>query len=83
LNDRLYGGEGNDTLVGHEGDDTLVGGDGDDLINASDKIEDPTRITGRDFIDCGKGHDVVYFEKGVDKVRRCEEKVRLTIPFGT
>jgi Ca2+-binding RTX toxin-like protein len=67
--DRLYGGEGNDTLYGYYGDDTLVGGAGDDQINAFD---DERFTGGKDFVDCGKGHDEVIFDKGVDKVRNCE-----------
>ena len=67
--DRLYGGEGNDTLYGYYGDDTLVGGDGDDQINAFD---DERFAGGKDFVDCGKGHDEVIFDKGVDKIRNCE-----------
>jgi hypothetical protein len=32
-------------------------------------------IRWKDVVDCGKGHDVVAFEKGLDTVRRCEEKI--------
>ena len=67
--DRLYGGEGNDHMWGYYGDDTLLGGDGDDEISAFD---DEEFTGGEDFVNCGKGHDVVIFDKEFDKVRNCE-----------
>src|SRR3712207_1115734 len=71
--DRLYGGEGNDSLWGYYGDDALFGGDGNDFINAFD---DERFTGGEDIVDCGKGHDVVIFDKGVDKVdKNCEVRI--------
>jgi Ca2+-binding RTX toxin-like protein len=77
VDDHLYGGDGNDWMIGYDGNDTMLGGDGDDTIIASDKLQDPIDrpIRWKDVVDCGKGHDVVFFEKGLDTVRRCEEKI--------
>jgi hypothetical protein len=64
-------------MGGYDGDDTMLGGDGDDTISASDKLQDAVDrpIRWKDVVDCGPGHDVVAFEKGLDTVRRCEEKI--------
>ena len=88
-NDTLYGdagvdellgtGGGEDALDGGEGDDHLAanwlgsrdviaGGEGADFIEVSDQT--------KDIVDCGKGRDRVLFDKGIDKVKRCETKNR-------
>jgi hypothetical protein len=71
--DLMYGLGRTDFLYGQYGDGTLVGGDGDDEINALDEEE---FTGGEDFVDCGKGHAVVIFDKEFDKVRNCEERIR-------
>ncbi len=42
------------------------GGDGRDTIHADDRM--------RDIIDCGRGSDTVYFDKGKDVLSNCEHK---------
>src|SRR5829696_6885042 len=62
-----------DSLYGQRGDDTLVGGDGNDTINAHDNNHSTAGV--EDVIDCGSGRDIVFFDKGFDKVLdNCEVK---------
>src|SRR5215217_4489900 len=72
-NDTLYGGTGNDDLRGAFGNDTIYGGEGDDFVFAYDQLR---VTTGADIVDCGPGIDEVHYDKGIDKLRRCEIKVR-------
>jgi Ca2+-binding RTX toxin-like protein len=74
-NDTLYGGPGDDDLRGAFGDDTIYGGEGDDFIFAYDRI---AVWPWRDVVDCGPGVDTVHYDKGFDKLRGCEIKVRTT-----
>jgi hypothetical protein len=62
-NDRLRGAGGRDCLDGGHGNDRLLGGEGDDRIRARDGE--------RDFVDCGKGRDIVMVD-AIDVVKRCE-----------
>ncbi len=89
-NDRLYGGLGNDFLNGYGGDDLLVGGEGHDVFDArelSSLNPGVDTIKGgdggdviqaedgrKDFIDCGRGEDEVYFDKDKDVITNCEIK---------
>ncbi len=74
--DRLYG----DAYEGGEpdaGSDKIIGGDGDDFIHTGEvKVARRTYPDGlRDYVNCGLGTDVVWYEKGIDVLRRnCEEK---------
>src|SRR5215211_5995880 len=71
--DTLKGGHGADQLYGYYGDDKLVGGDGNDTINAHDDNHSTAGV--EDVIDCGSGRDIVFFDKGFDKVLdNCEVK---------
>src|SRR5215212_4060265 len=72
-NDTLYGGPGNDDLRGAFGNDTIYGEGGDDFVFAYDQLR---VTTGADIVDCGPGIDEVHYDKGIDKLRRCEIKVR-------
>ncbi len=71
--DWLLGGAGNDYIDADEhssanpGTDTVEGGGGSDKIHADDG--------SKDVIDCGKGQDTVFFDRGLDKVADdCERK---------
>ncbi len=55
-----------DTLKGTSGADTIKAGDGADYIEANDGY--------KDIIDCGRGDDTVYFDKGKDVLSNCEHK---------
>jgi Ca2+-binding RTX toxin-like protein len=72
-NDAVYGGWGNDTVNGGPGDDTLVGDAGNDTISGDtggdliQAVDDQ-----KDQINCAGGRDKVYFDKGLDELRRCE-----------
>lgn len=74
-NDTLFGGPGNDDLRGAFGNDKIYGGEGDDFVFAYDQLN---VTTGADVVDCGRGLDTVHYDKGVDKIRHCEIKVRTT-----
>src|SRR5215213_4245392 len=74
-NDTLYGGPGNDDLRGAFGNDKIYGGGGDDFVFAYDQLN---VTAGADVVDCGPGVDTVHYDKGVDKIRHCEIKVRTT-----
>ena len=74
-NDTLYGGPGNDDLRGAFGNDKIYGGEGDDFVFAYDQLN---VTTGADVVACGGGVDTVHYDKGVDKIRHCEIKVRTT-----
>jgi Tol biopolymer transport system component len=65
--DHLDGGAGNDTIYGGPGNDTIFGRDGRDTIFARDGK--------RDWIDCGRGYDVVVADK-LDHVSHCERVLR-------
>jgi Ca2+-binding RTX toxin-like protein len=62
-NDRIYGGPGRDRINGGTGRDRIYGGPGTDVIDV--------RGGGRDYVDCGRGHDTVKADKH-DIVRACE-----------
>jgi Ca2+-binding RTX toxin-like protein len=71
----LYGGPGDDVIYGGAGDDTLVGGTGvDQLTGGTDDDWIFAKDDGlADRIDCGDGNDVVWIDKGLDKVAgNCE-----------
>ena len=86
----LKGTTGTDFIVGYDGADLLVGGDGNDFINAQEfSLLNPgvDTVKGgdggdviyaedvrKDFIDCGRGGDEVYFDKDRDIVTNCEIK---------
>ena len=63
-NDTVNGGPGDDTLVGNQGNDTISGDTGNDLIQAVDGQKDQ--------INCAGGRDKVYYDRGLDVLRRCE-----------
>ena len=63
-NDAVNGGDGEDLLVGDAGNDTISGDTGGDLIQAVDDQKDQ--------INCAGGRDEVYFDRGLDELRRCE-----------
>jgi Ca2+-binding RTX toxin-like protein len=73
--DRIFGGEGSDTLSGRAGPDRLfagggrdrlISGDGADRLHADDDDRDQA-------INCGRGDDVVFVDRGEDpKLIRCE-----------
>jgi Ca2+-binding RTX toxin-like protein len=73
--DRTHGGAGPDTLTGRAGPDRLfagrgrdrlIGGDGADRLHADDDDRDQA-------INCGRGDDVVFVDRGEDPKRiRCE-----------
>ena len=67
-NDVVNGGPDSDTVVGNKGNDTLSGDAGSDLIQAVDDQKDQ--------INCAGGSDRVYFDRGLDVLRRCETLYR-------
>ena len=76
--DYVHGGSGADQISGglaQGGVDRLYGEGGDDFIAADQRdIQNPVQVT-KEIIDCGGGAgDVVYFDKGLDVVKNCEEK---------
>jgi hypothetical protein len=74
-NDYLNGDEGDDELSGHAGNDRVYsgsghdvayGGDGNDLLLTKDQDRD--RV-----IDCGRGNDRAFIDRGLDpQPRHCE-----------
>lgn len=62
--DRMYGGADRDYLDGGNGSDRMYGGSGNDAVNAATS-------GGRDFVDCGRGRDVVRINRH-DRTRNCE-----------
>jgi Ca2+-binding RTX toxin-like protein len=68
-NDRLFGGGGKDTLSAGRGRDRVFGGAGNDRINAA-------TVGPRQFVDCGRGRDVVRLNRN-DRQRRCERVLRV------
>ncbi len=62
--DAVNGGDDSDTLVGNQGNDTISGDTGGDLIQAVDGQKDQ--------INCAGGRDEVYYDRGLDVLRRCE-----------
>ena len=75
--DVVYGGTGDDNIVGgfaESGVDDLYGGKGDDTINAAQRNSGTGAVVTREIIDCGPGRDIVFYDRGKDKVRNCEIK---------
>jgi len=62
--DGLSGGGGEDKLYGGPGRDELLGGAGDDFLEAKDG--------GRDYVDCGPGHDSASVDPEDLVSRTCE-----------
>lgn len=67
-NDYLFGNAGNDTLWGGAGKDHLDGGAGNDTIHAEDDHK------AFDNVNCGKGKDTVFYNKGDVVAKSCEKK---------
>jgi Ca2+-binding RTX toxin-like protein len=68
--DTIMGGSGNDEILTHHAR-RIFGGGGRDLIKAGNQR--------RERIDCGKGRDVAYADRGRgrrDRVRNCERVIR-------
>ena len=88
--DLLRGGPGNDMLASHSpiGRDTLMGGAGNDeiithhalkIFGGSGRDTIKAGNQRRERIDCGKGRDVAYADRGRgrrDRVRNCERVIR-------
>jgi Ca2+-binding RTX toxin-like protein len=83
---RIDGGPGDDFLHGGAAANTLIGGAGDEEIRLRGR--GPNRVyagpgadvvfafsSDRATIDCGSGHDVVYFGRRRPHVHRCERVV--------
>jgi hypothetical protein len=49
-----------------DGTEFVYGGEGKDEIVADDD--------SKDIIDCGDGHDTVFFDQGLDRLKNCEDK---------
>jgi Ca2+-binding RTX toxin-like protein len=62
--DRIRGDDDDDELIGYGGADNLSGGNGDDHINASERALGQPAVA--DFIDCGRGDDIVIFDNAID-----------------
>ena len=79
--DVLYGGAGSDFVGTYcldflmdTGNDTMYAGDGDDFVMA---VEAPARypnLQEQDVVYCGDGKDMIYYQKGVDRLFDCERK---------
>jgi Ca2+-binding RTX toxin-like protein len=68
--DHLYGGSGGDLLYGNASGDVLKGGVGQDTLEA---LRGDDRLYGgndgqRDYLWCGSGRDVAYYEERIDRV---------------
>lgn len=84
--DRIHAGPGDDYARGKEDNDKMNGGPGKEDFHGgtgSDRIRTGVVRTPsgevkpdgvRDYVNCGPGHDVIYYEKGVDEVENCEVK---------
>jgi Ca2+-binding RTX toxin-like protein len=82
-NDYLDGGAGDDTLVGGRGKDQLIGAAGADRIRPGPGPDYVLAMSGNDvilardgrhdFVDCGRGRDVVVAD-AADELLRCERR---------
>jgi subtilisin family serine protease len=76
-NDRIYGLGGNDVLFGGKGNDTLVGGGGrDTLWGESGQDTLLARLSGKDTLLGGVQRDRGRWDRGVDRVRSIELRMR-------
>jgi Ca2+-binding RTX toxin-like protein len=83
--DKLIGRGGNDTLLGRKGGDLILGGRGNDKITGGKGFDEIRGGSGRevirardghpDYIDCGKGKEVVYVDAVEDGVFNCKRVV--------
>jgi Ca2+-binding RTX toxin-like protein len=76
--DEYHGGPGADRIVGNPKSEKLFGGRGDDEIVDywSNQLPGYDPSEHPDVIRCGPGYDVVYYDKGVEKVAGdCEELI--------
>jgi Ca2+-binding RTX toxin-like protein len=79
--DVLHGGSGSDDM-GHycyefifdTGNDVFYGGGGNDDITALEDHPQNTEAQERDVVFCGDGEDMVYYQKGMDRLFDCERK---------
>lgn len=81
--DRLNGGPGNDEIRGSyvgrsDAIRTMTGGPGADRIDSNGVVNDTIYVRDgeRDAVDCGRGTDTVYFDRGIDSVNpaNCERR---------
>jgi Ca2+-binding RTX toxin-like protein len=74
--DKVHGGDGNDYIYSgfaKAGVDRVFGGTGNDTIEAQRDYRYPKT---KDIVNCGNGaDDTVYFDRGLDEVKNCENKV--------
>ena len=71
--DQLFGGDGNDLIDSRDfvnfhhpaGLDTVAAGAGHDTVEARDGFKDE--------IDCGRGRDVVFYDRDLDVLTNCED----------
>lgn len=61
--DLNYGGSGNDRIEGHLDSEKHYGGSGDDIVG--DDFPNPPNP---DYLRCGSGYDIAYYNEGVDRV---------------
>ena len=75
-NDRVDGQDGDDDLFGGKGNDRVVGGAGaDELFGAAENDTVLARDNRRDVVECGRGTDTVFFDRGTDKIQGdCERR---------
>jgi len=73
--DSLSGGPGDDELTGASGRDRLLGNAGSDELNSHDGIRDR-------MINCGRGRDIAFVDRGIDvRIVHCE-RVMFASPAG-
>jgi Ca2+-binding RTX toxin-like protein len=83
---RLFGGPGDDFIQGGNGSNVLIGGDGDDTIRtrggtngidagAGDDMVYATSTKARVTVDCGSGHDTVFYGLRKPRTSHCERFV--------
>jgi Ca2+-binding RTX toxin-like protein len=72
-NDAVYGGRSDDAVNGGSGDDTLMGDAGNYTISGDVGGDLIQAVDGqKDQINCAGGRDKVYYDRGLDVLRRCE-----------
>jgi hemolysin type calcium-binding protein len=80
--DVVRGGEGDDPTVaggfGRGGNDRLYGEEGNDTMYAAQRgfpFRGDVRVN-KEIVNCGRGEDTAYYDRGVDVVRdNCETKI--------
>ena len=93
----MYDGAGNERMYADgcmdPGEDVLYGGPGRDhmygvgncIVNGVEYGYDDLLYSygdgERDFVDCGPGVDVVFFDEGLDQTTRCEVRISLLASY--